>query len=322
MIESPALTWPELGLLGLGWIFNVTFAATGHIAGADAAFLFTWVLLAGAFATRVAFLRQDLPPPGFVLAAMGILAGITAAVLLLTVRLVPSTLFQRHLAHLLLYEGFILGPILGVGGFLFPRFFQRAEGGAPSPRTWTSRATESFLVGLLLLGTYLAQAAGETRVMPIVRGILIIAYLGRHLPLSRFRQGTGTLSTMLQLSLLSLLLGLCLSGLSAVFTVAIKHLLFIGGFGLLILAIASRVTLGHAGRVDLAQGKRHSLRWIMGIVLLGAATRVVADFIPEIRVSHHLYASLAWILAAAVWSWAVLRYAWQPDPEDSSHSPS
>ena len=42
--------------------------------------------------------------------------------------------------------------------------------------------------------------------------------------------------------------------------------------------------------------------------MFAMATRVIADFIPAIRVSHHIYAALCWVIAVGIWSWAVLRY--------------
>ena len=35
--------------------------------------------------------------------------------------------------------------------------------------------------------------------------------------------------------------------------------------------------------------------------LLGAATRVSADPLPHIAVSHHIYAALCWVAAAVIW---------------------
>lgn len=315
MMASPSFTWPELGVLITGWGGNVLFACGGNIVGADACFLFTWVAFAGMLATRAAFLRETLPPAGFVLVGLGILAAIAGSTLLLIGRLVTLSPFQQQLALLLLYEAFILGPILGIGSFLFPRFFEPPERPPPKTSAWSQQALGAGWMGFLLFLTYGWQASAPSSLPPLLRAALIFLYLNRAIP--QWRHGTGTLSTLLQWALLSLVIGIAFSGMSIAFTVAIKHLLFIGGYGLLILTVASRVTWGHAGRIDFADGKRLSLRWILGILLIGAATRMVADFIPAIRVSHHLYAALAWVLAAAIWGGAVLRYVWRPDPADA-----
>ena len=315
MIESPSLTWPELGLLLTSGIGGVISLALGHVAAGDGFFLFTWVLMAACLAVRLAFLRKDLPPPGFVLAGMGLVAGITGTLMLLIGRIAVLSEFQRALAHLLLYEAFILGPIIGIGGFLFPRFFTAQPDTERSP-TWNQRAVRAFIVGLAILGTYLAQASGWTFIAPVVRALIVATYFLSQCAPFRCGAGTGSLSFMLQAAIACLLLGILISGVSLVFRVAIKHILFIGGYGLLILAVATRVTWGHSGNIDLAEGKRRSLRIILGVVLMGMTTRVVADLVPAIRVSHHIYASLSWVIAAGIWSWAVLRYVRIADPED------
>lgn len=315
MIESPALTWPELGILLSGYVGGVSTLSFGHVAAGDSLFLFTWIFMAGCLAVRIAFFRKDLPPPGFVLAGMGLMAGITGTIMLLIGRIdVPSD-FQRALAPLLLYEAFILGPIVGIGGFLFPRFFADKPG-TEQRWSWKQRALFAFFAGLAILGTYLAQASGWAASAPVARAIIVTTYLmSQCMP---FRRGgnTGSLSFMLQIAISCLLLGILISGVSPAFQVAVKHVLFIGGYGLLILAVASRVTWGHSGNIDLAEGKRRSLRIILCIVLLGMTTRVVADFVPAIRVSHHIYAALSWVIAVAIWSWAVLRFVSIADPDD------
>ncbi|MGK0184786.1 MAG: hypothetical protein ACI9R3_000560 [Verrucomicrobiales bacterium] len=315
MIESPSLTWPELGILLASLVVGVAALALGNVAAGDGLFLFTWIFMAGCLGVRLAFLRKDLPPPGFVLAGMGLAAGIAGSLMLLTGRIILLTDVQRTLAHLLLYEAFILGPILGIGGFLFPRFFAPSSDSRKSELPWGRRALLACGVGIALFGTYLAQAFGWAMSAPALRAIIVTAFLLSQFCPFRRGSNTGSLSSMLRIAVASLLVGILLSGAAPVYHVAIKHVLFIGGYGLLILAVAARVTWGHSGNIDLAIGKRRSLQIILGIVLAGLATRVVADLVPAIRVSHHIYAALSWILAVGIWSWAVLRFIKNTDPD-------
>jgi uncharacterized protein involved in response to NO len=97
--------------------------------------------------------------------------------------------------------------------------------------------------------------------------------------------------------------------------VAFKHLLFISGYGLLILTIATRVIGGHSGKGPLLFSRKKPLYWILGFVLMAAATRVIADLIPNIRVSHHIYASLCRIVSVSIWAIAVMRYIATVDTE-------
>jgi len=40
--------------------------------------------------------------------------------------------------------------------------------------------------------------------------------------------------------------------------------------------------------------------------MLAMATRVSADWMPELRMSHYAYAALAWSAAALVWAFYIL----------------
>ena len=79
------------------------------------------------------------------------------------------------------------------------------------------------------------------------------------------------------------------------------HLFFVSGAGLVTMAVGARVILGHAGRHDLLECKIVWLRWVIGLAMLAAATRMTSDFIPAVRVSHHNYAAWTWVAAALVW---------------------
>ena len=308
MIESPSLTWSELSILLASYTGCVVTHTYGKIAFGDSFFLFTWLFMIASLSIRLVFFRKDLPPPGFVLAGMGLVAGIVGVAMLLIGRIVAPSAFQYNLARLFLYEGFILGPIIGIGGFLFPRFLHLQTSRQEQP-SWNRRALSGTLAGTLVLGTYLTQASGFTTMSPVIRaGVVTIYLFSQIFPFGRAKR-TGTLSFMLQGAVAFLLLGILVSGVSSVFhQVGVRHLLYVGGYGLLIVTIATRVSWGHSGNIDLAEGRRHSLRFIFGFVFLAMATRIVADFIPTIRISHLVYAALSWIVAVVIWSWAVLRY--------------
>ena len=313
MVGSPSFTWPELGIMiGLLVSCVAAHAVNSTIAG-DSLFLTAWVLLLVCLGTRLCFFREDLPPPGFVLVGLGFAAGTVGVTLLLVGRIIVLTDFQRGLAHLLLYEAFLLGPVLGVGGFLFPRFFN--DGRIDRGGSWGDRARVSWLVGLALLVTYVVEAHGFKVWPPMVRAGLAATYLLSRVRVFRRGGSTGSLSMMLRAAVFCALGGIMVSDVFIAAEKAVKHVLLIGGFGLLALTVASRVTWGHSGNIEFATGKRRSLQIVLWAVVVAMLTRVVAGFVPAIRVSHHIYAALLWIIAAAVWSWAVLRFVRRADPD-------
>jgi uncharacterized protein involved in response to NO len=91
----------------------------------------------------------------------------------------------------------------------------------------------------------------------------------------------------------------------------------------MIVAVATRVVLGHAGRHDLLTGRMVWLRWVAGLVILAAATRMSADFIPKVRVSHHIYAAWTWTAAVVIWAAVMARFLFrnEADPKPRSRCP-
>jgi uncharacterized protein involved in response to NO len=83
---------------------------------------------------------------------------------------------------------------------------------------------------------------------------------------------------------------------------------FVSGIGLVTLTVGVRVILGHAGRHDLSGGRIVWLRWIIGLLVLAALTRATSDFIPAVRITHHIYAAWTWAVAGIIWLGALSRF--------------
>jgi hypothetical protein len=84
------------------------------------------------------------------------------------------------------------------------------------------------------------------------------------------------------------------------------HIVFITGFTLLTFTVATRVVLGHSGQSDKFALPLKSIAIMAGLFVLAMATRVSADWMPELRMSHYAYAALAWTGAALVWAIYIL----------------
>ena len=83
---------------------------------------------------------------------------------------------------------------------------------------------------------------------------------------------------------------------------AFEHLLFLGGFSLIMLLTADRVIVGHSGADPSSiPAKSRAWRWIVWLILLAAATRATADIVPSTRVSHHIYASVTLVAIFVIW---------------------
>jgi uncharacterized protein involved in response to NO len=83
--------------------------------------------------------------------------------------------------------------------------------------------------------------------------------------------------------------------------VSIEHLLYIGGFGMLMLIVGSRVLFGHSGDLEGFFGKSKWVRLLIFLGVLAATTRATPAWVPSTTVSHHIYAAWTWGLLSLLW---------------------
>lgn len=88
--------------------------------------------------------------------------------------------------------------------------------------------------------------------------------------------------------------------------IALDHILYVGGFGLITMIVATRVIFGHSGQGHQFNRWNKALVICVGLILLGMATRVSADFLPRVRNSHHVYATICWVAVSIIWGIAIL----------------
>jgi uncharacterized protein involved in response to NO len=84
-------------------------------------------------------------------------------------------------------------------------------------------------------------------------------------------------------------------------SIAGLHLLFIGGFSLLTLMVASRVILAH-GSDGLSLEKQRLPYWLPGgLILLASLTRWLAPIAPSSYLRHLGYAAGCFIVGTVIW---------------------
>ena len=314
----------ELTVLGLLWISSALLQSFSLPAPGDAAFAMMITALGLFLAARWPS-RKDTPPPGFILVDIGCLCGIAGSLLFAllfwpgnAIALPPST---PLLANLLLYQGFLLCPLLGIGAFMFPRFgglesphmFQESR---QLPRGWLPKAVTAGTCGILIVASFVLEASGSKLWGGVLRTVTVAAYLVTEVPLG-FRKGkTGTAGRIIQIAMVMLALGLLSATIWPTYRLALLHILFIGGFHLALTAVATRILFGHSGQQHRVSGKVRTLRWVLWLLLLTLATRVSADFLGDHYSSHLVYASLAWLLALGIWMAFALPKAAVPDPDE------
>lgn len=322
LLEVPRMTiYETLGfagaVTGIAWLHG-----NGHTSRGDQLFFLTIATLIGVLAIRGFLFRRDIPPPGFVLVIMGLFSALFGSGALIVADVAPSIspAWSITLGRLLLYQGYLVFPIMGIGAFLMPRFFglpnrqSFPESLSLSPE-WLSSAAFAGLCGGCVLAGFITEAIGHAQLGNALRAAGIFAYFLREVPVHRAGFGGGSLALGLRLALLSIPSAYVLMAIWPERSFSLLHLLFISGFSLLTLIVASRVVLGHSGQSEKFRATLWSVLVMSALVTLAMLTRVSADWLPTIRLTHYAYAAVAWASGVLVWMIFILPGVRRKDEE-------
>lgn len=308
----------EFGFLLLLWGLAVASHSRGQVAAGDAAFAgFLTVLFVG-LVTRWFLGAGDTPPPGFVLVMGGIVGGAVSAGMLAKGGLSAP---DWQAARLCLLQGFPLLPVMGIGPYVLPRFFGHPSGHSfdespTPPKGWMKRAAASAAAGSLVVAGFFWESRGHAAAGQLLRAVTILGWFAIETPWLRTARKPTTPGNAIRWAFAGMVTGLVCAAFWPQARIGSLHLFFVAGLGLATLAVATRVVLGHAGRHDLLQKRIVWLRWVTGLLVLAALTRMTSDFIPKVTVSHHIYAAWSWAAGCMVWLIAVARYFFRRE-EDS-----
>ena len=270
---------------------------------------------------RVFIGRQDVPPPGLRLAILGIFgAGVSGIGLSLISALnysFPTYTFLR----LLYFQGLIWLPIIGVAPYLLPRFFGRKsphafDDSTTIPEGWARLFIESLVAGLLLIASFALEAWHPDPSGIILRVAVVVIHLTRSVPGLVAWGKTNGLGLALRWVVPCAASGWLLAVWFPGRHIGMLHLMFIGGAGMLMLAVGTRVILGHNERHDLLASPMRWFHVVWGLVLFTAATRLTSEFFPKVRITHFTYAAVLWIVFLAFWSWKIRRELRSPAFEE------
>lgn len=252
--------------------------------------------------------QSDRPPPSFLLVLGGLLNAIAGVLLIL---FSGQSLFADQFGRLLLDEGFILFPLLGVGAFFFPKLLE-GEGEEPiNPQVddtlWRRGAAIAAGCAILLWASFVMETLNWMRSAAVLRGLTTALYFITQGRLFRSSIRRTFLARVFELGAILLIAGLFLPAFFPDYRVADLHVVLIGGFSIILFTVSTRVVLGHSGHSHLFRRRRLGfLMTAVGLLALAMLTRVSADVFPAERTSHLIYAALVWLIAAGVWGVALL----------------
>jgi uncharacterized protein involved in response to NO len=274
--------WPFLVLLGAPLPFTPTV------------FSFLQVSFLLFFFLKRYFGGHGLMPENFKWIGLGLLFGIVGGAL--------SFANHAYESSLLINQGMILSVIIGVGS----RIVAALMGWQPQEVKSKKMILRTRLQMLLFSVGLGFEIFGWIVPGRFLRAF-VVAYAGYHdWRLYRWPARFGYQSILLWCSAWALILGLFAYALAPTLSIHALHLTFVSGYSLVILLIATRVSLAHGG-YDLSLETHSKMILAAGVfVFIAAATRVSAFFIPSSYFNHLTYAAVAWLSGVLIWSFLVV----------------
>lgn len=327
LLGNKPWTAVELGMLVLTALAMMSCLAANRIAAADL-LAGIWLLgMLGSLVIRVFHGRQDIPPPGLPLAALGIGGAGVAGIMLSLVTTIGYSVETYSFLRIVYFQGLLWLPVLGVAPYLIPRFFGKEsphsfEDSGTIPPGWMRASSISVLAGLLMVTSFALEAWVDVRAGMILRILVFTSYLFLCVP-GLFPVGrVNGLGLALRLVVPCAASGWLLAVLFPLLRIGVLHLAFIGGAGMLMLAVGTRVIFGHDDRHDLLASPMRWFHLVWGLVLLTAATRLSSDFVVKVRITHFTYAAVLWVFISAFWWWKIRRELKRPSSKKASPEPT
>jgi uncharacterized protein involved in response to NO len=207
------------------------------------------------------------------------------------------------LGRALRLQGMVLGLVLGVGGMVLP--LVTCGDAPPDAGRGSARAVLAHLAAAAaLLGTFALEAAGQTAIAWAARALLVAVVLSASARLYRLPRRPGWHRWLVWLSGWLIPLGYATAAAAPNLAQAGLHVVFVGGFGLMALAVGAHVILAHGERDDLVFGRPWQVPALGALLLVSVVLRALVLLDPP-RTLLWMGASAAAFLAATL-AWAGL----------------
>jgi len=300
--------------------WQVAICATAPVVTAVAAWNERWLTAQAAWlvlaVTMIAFaVRRFLaatstrrPPNAFVWIPISLLMGIAGTLMTgFYYAGAPEMLWLHEVGRRLVLQGMFTGLVLGVGSLAFPLM---TRGEAPPDAAATRRDDWERLAYIataaLLVASFFLEVMVSLRWAMLLRAVLVAASLALGARLWRLPSPEGWNRTLIWTCGWMLPLGYALAAAFPEHPRAGLHVVFIGGFATLALAVSTQVTLGHRGYRSVMLGKPWQVLAIGILMAAAIAARVIMEFD---RARYFVWmgvAATAFLLATAVWAAFVL----------------
>jgi uncharacterized protein involved in response to NO len=265
--------------VGLLCPIGTTLAAWAKMWALSQGFWLALVVLLIAFAvTRFrSATAARRPPNSFVWVPLSLLMGLAGSFLIAAYGVLGPDYFHWHqIGRVLLLQGMFLGLVVGVGGMLLPLITRGESSTDAAPGDFAVRAWH--LVGALALVASLERQVAAPRLGFALTAAIVLVLLLAGARIHRPPTVPGAHRWLVWLSAWMLPLGYLLAAAAPHQPQAGLHVVFIGGFGLMVFSVATHVALAHGGREDLVRGRPWQVFAYGALFLAALAARVIAQF--------------------------------------------
>lgn len=261
--------------------------------------------------------RTQNPPDPFLLLGFGLFHALAGSTFMLAAsRDLTARLHLFEVGRQMGQTGFLLCMVLGVTGFLAPFLmgYGGEELGVKTPsRPWRKDKllvrTLHGLTGLALLSSFLMEPFA-VRTALVLRASVVSLHLALFARIARLFRKKHAYVVFFYLACWMVPIGLWFGALWPAYRIAGLHILFIGGFSLMIFSFGTLVVLSHSAQAPLLTEPLCPLKVIGGLVLLAMILRVTADLEGWHYQRWIHVASTAWLLAALTWLFYILPKLW------------
>jgi uncharacterized protein involved in response to NO len=311
--RTPPVHPLEIGLALVAVLGFGAAALAGQTALAQIFFLLGMLVLLVATGYRLVKRRAD-PPEEFLFVAVGLALGFVGGLILLLVSLgvggEPAPGFGLRLVSL----GMVLTLVLGVGGILVPGLLGIRED-VIVPRM--SDVGERFgrlglyiILGSVLILAFIAEAAGHEGFGFGLRTAVVTILLLFMWRIYRRPRKQDLPAHVLWISAWGVLLGIWVATLSPLLETAGLHLMLIAGFGVMTMAIATRITVVHSGG-PVSDEQLVLTPQVVAALTLALVTNLVAHIAPVGYVTWLAASGIFWMIGWILWAAGAVPRFWQ-----------
>jgi uncharacterized protein involved in response to NO len=243
------------------------------------------------------------PPNSFVWIPIGFSMGILGSVLTAFGAALGGEHWWLHdVGRRMVLQGVFLSLVLGVGGLAVPLMTrgERPSDPAGSPRDRAARALHLTAAIVIAMSFFLDPFAGSAAMF--VRAAIITSVLLLSADMSTTPKGPGLNRWLIWSSVWLVPVGYFLAGLLPDHPKAGLHVVFIGGFSLMVLAVSTQVSLGHGGLGALLAKRPAFMVLFAAALLLALVARVLMDLDAERFFVWMALAGTLFLCATGAWA--------------------